>query len=36
MSRELLEFSELIDELFDIEEDDEAEDFWQSISNLSV
>jgi hypothetical protein len=35
MSRELIEFSELIDELFDIE-DNEAEDFWQSISNMFI
>ena len=35
MSRELTEFSELIDEQFDLAEP-EAEDFWQSVLNLFI
>jgi len=37
MSRELIEFSELIDEQFDLGNmDAEAEDFWQSVLNLFI
>lgn len=35
MSRELIEFSDLIDEQFDVV-DTEAEDFWQSVLNLFI
>lgn len=35
MSRELIEFSELIDEQFDME-DIEEEDFWQSVLNMFI
>jgi len=35
MSQELLEFSEQIDEQFDIA-DIESDDFWQSIINLFI
>lgn len=35
MSRELIEFSDLIDEQFDVVEP-EAEDFWQSVLNLFI
>ena len=35
MSRELLEFSDLIDERFDIEETEEA-DFWESEANMFI
>ena len=35
MSRELIEFSDLIDEQFDIEII-EAEDFWESVSNMFI
>lgn len=35
MSRELIEFSELIDEQFDPEEL-EASDFWQSVLNMFI
>ncbi len=37
MSRELIEFSELIDEQFDVvDSTTEAEDFWQSVLNLFI
>lgn len=35
MSRELLEFSDMIDEQFDIL-DVEPEDFWQEIMNMFI
>ena len=35
MSRELIEFSELIDEQFDME-DIEEDDFWQSVLNMFI
>lgn len=35
MSRELVEFSELIDEQFDLEEL-EASEFWQSVLNMFI
>jgi hypothetical protein len=35
MSRELTEFSELIEEQFDLEETDQ-EDFWQMIMNMFI
>ena len=35
MSRELIEFSELIDEQFDME-DIEDDDFWQSVLNMFI
>ncbi len=35
MSRELTEFSELIDELFDTAEVEE-DDFWESFPNLFI
>jgi hypothetical protein len=35
MSRELAEFSELIDEQFDLEELEES-DFWQSVLNMYI
>ncbi len=35
MSRELTEFSELIDEQFDIAEVEE-DDFWESVSNMFI
>jgi len=35
MSQELLEFSEQIDEQFDIA-DIESDDFWQAIINLFI
>jgi len=35
MSRELAEFSELIDEQFDLEEL-ETSDFWQSVLNMFI
>ena len=35
MSRELSEFSDLIDEQFDIAEI-EADDFWESLPNLFI
>ena len=35
MSRELFEFSELIDEQFDIA-DTEPDDFWQSVFNMFI
>ncbi len=35
MSRELIDFSELIDEQFDIE-DLEAGEFWQSVLNMFI
>ena len=39
MSRELIEFSDLIDEQFDmddIEMDAEADDFWESVLNMFI
>jgi len=37
MSRELLEFSDLIDEQFELPEiDSEADDFWESVLNLFI
>jgi len=37
MSDELTEFSELIDEKFEIEEIDlEADDFWEAVVNLFI
>jgi hypothetical protein len=35
MSRELMEFSDLIDEQFDIAESEE-DNFWQSILNMFI
>ncbi len=35
MSRELTEFSELIDEQFDMEDTDQ-DDFWQMIMNMFI
>jgi hypothetical protein len=35
MSKELIEFSELIDEQFDMEAI-ESEDFWQSVLNMFI
>jgi len=35
MSQELIEFSDLIDEQFDIEEIDE-EDLWQLVLNMFI
>ncbi len=35
MSRELTEFSELLDEQFDMEDADQ-DDFWQMIMNMFI
>jgi len=35
MSRELLEFSDMIDEQFDID-DSEAADFWELVANMFI
>jgi hypothetical protein len=35
MSRELIEFSDLIDEHFEVTEI-EADDFWESLTNLFI
>lgn len=35
MSRELLEFSDQIDEQFDMD-DTESDDFWEAIANLFI
>jgi len=35
MSQELIDFSDLIDEQFDLEDIDQ-EDFWQSILNMFI
>ena len=36
MSRELTEFSDLIDEQFEIEESNEPDTFWNDILNLFI
>lgn len=36
MSKELKNFSELIDEQFDIDMDIEVDGFWQNILNLFI
>ncbi len=36
MSKELKDFSELIDEQFDIDMDIEVDGFWQNILNMFI